>query len=85
METVAYRKIEEIVSAYGDIRLHVGEQDASELGPCILDPETRNVVQIGVEDIDKTNNLFEILMGTAVVPRREWLLEHSEEARDDIW
>lgn len=63
----------------------LGEQDASELGPCILDPETRNVAQITVENIDKTNNLFEILMGTAVVPRREWLLEHSEEARDDIW
>ena len=85
METVAYRKIEEIVSTYGDIRLYVGEQDPEELGPCILDPETRNVAQITVEDIKKTNTLFEILMGTSVPPRREWLLSHSEEANDNLW
>ena len=63
----------------------LGEQDANELGPCILDPETRNVSQITVEDIKKTNELFEILMGTSVPPRREWLLTHSEEASDNIW
>ena len=63
----------------------LGEQDPDELGPCILDPETRNVAQITVEDINKTNTLFDILMGTNVPPRRQWLLEHSEEADDNIW
>ena len=63
----------------------LGEQDSSELGPCILDPETRNVAQIGVEDKTKADNLFDILMGTVVAPRREWLLAHSEEASDNIW
>jgi len=63
----------------------LGEQDAEELGPCILDPETRNVAQVTVNDIEKTDNLFEILMGTHVPPRRDWLLAHSEEASDNIW
>jgi DNA gyrase subunit B len=63
----------------------LGEQDSSELGPCILDPETRNVAQIGVEDKTKADELFDILMGTVVAPRREWLLAHSEEASDNIW
>lgn len=63
----------------------LGEQDADELGPCILDKETRNVAQITVEDAKKANELFEILMGTSVPPRREWLLAHSEEASDNIW
>jgi DNA gyrase subunit B len=63
----------------------LGEQDSSELGPCILDPETRNVAQIGVEDKIKADELFDILMGTVVAPRREWLLAHSEEASDNIW
>ena len=67
------------------MELHVGEQDSSELGPCILDPETRNVAQIGVEDKIKADELFDILMGTVVAPRREWLLAHSEEASDNIW
>ena len=63
----------------------LGEQDADELGPCILDPETRNVAQITVEDAKAADALFEILMGTAVPPRREWLLAHSEEASDNLW
>ena len=62
-----------------------GEQNAEELGPCILDPETRNVAQITVEDVEEAQKLFEILMGTSVSPRREWLLAHSEEASDNIW
>lgn len=63
----------------------LGEQDSSELGPCILDPETRNVAQITVENKNETDKLFDILMGTVVAPRREWLLAHSEEASDNIW
>ena len=63
----------------------LGEQDADELGPCILDPATRNVAQITVQDAKEADSLFEILMGTAVPPRREWLLAHSEEASDNLW
>ena len=67
------------------LRTKWGEQDADELGPCILDPDTRNVAQVTVEDAKKADELFEILMGTSVPPRREWLLAHSEEASDNIW
>lgn len=58
----------------------LGEQDASELGDCLLDPQTRNVNQITVNDIEKTEKLFEIFMGTSVPPRREYILQFSEEA-----
>ena len=63
----------------------LGEQDSSELGPSILDPETRNVAQIVVNNIEEANDLFDTLMGTHVPPRREWLLIHSEEADENIW
>lgn len=63
----------------------LGEQDASELGPAILDPATRNVKQIIVPNKDAADELFETLMGTKVPPRRAWLLEHSEEANDNLW
>lgn len=52
---------------------------------CLLDPDTRNVIQVVVNDIDEADKLFNILMGTSVPPRREWLLAHSEEASDNIW
>ena len=57
----------------------LGEQDPEELEACLLAPSTRNVQQITVDDAKAANNLFEIFMGTAVVPRREYILAHSEE------
>lgn len=58
----------------------LGEQDPEELGQCLLEPETRNVQQIIVSDYNETSKLFDIFMGTAVPPRRAYILEHSEEA-----
>lgn len=63
----------------------LGEQDAEELGECLLNPSTRNVAQIKVENELSTKILFETLMGPSVPPRRKWLLEHSEEANDNLW
>ena len=60
----------------------LGEQDADELSECLLDPATRNVVQITIEDIKKTNTLFETFMGPSVGPRRDYILKFSEEAND---
>lgn len=58
----------------------LGEQDPEELGQCLLEPETRNVQQIIVSDYNETSKLFDVFMGTAVPPRRAYILEHSEEA-----
>ena len=55
------------------------------MGECLLDPSTRNVAQIKVENELSTKILFETLMGPSVPPRRKWLLEHSEEASDNLW
>lgn len=62
----------------------LGEQDATELGESILDYETRDLAQVIVEDVKKADELFNILMGNNVPPRREFLLAHSEEAEDVI-
>lgn len=58
----------------------LGEQDAEELSECLLDLKTRNIAQITVKDVNEANRLFEIFMGTAVPPRREYILKYSEEA-----
>lgn len=58
----------------------LGEQDPEELATCLLDPETRNVVQIVVTDVQKTDRLFDILMGPSVPPRKEYMIKHAEEA-----
>lgn len=61
----------------------LGEQDATELAEALLNPETRNVAKLVVENKIETANLIEILLGPSVPPRREFLLKHSEEANDN--
>lgn len=56
--------------------------DPDELAQCLLNPETRYIEQITVADIKQTDTLLEILMGTSVPPRKEYILQHSEEAND---
>ena len=60
----------------------LGEQDASELKECLLEPSTRNVQQIIVDDYEKADDLFNIFMGTAVEQRRDWILTYSDQAND---
>lgn len=61
----------------------LGEQDANELAEALLNPETRNVARLVVEDKVATANLIEILMGNSVPPRRAYLLAHEEEANEN--
>ena len=58
----------------------LGEQDSDELAEALLNPDTRNVLQLVVEDEKETANLIEVLLGPSVPPRREYLLAHEEEA-----
>lgn len=61
----------------------LGEMDSDELAECLLEPETRNVIQLTVEDFGKTDKMFQDLYGRAVGPRVEFLSEHLEEANVD--
>jgi DNA gyrase subunit B len=58
----------------------LGEQDPEELEECLLNPATRNIAQITVNDVNEAAKLFEIFMGPTVAPRKDWILQHSEEA-----
>ena len=76
-----YNFIEEIVSTIRNNGVYVGEQDAEELEECLLNPETRNVAQIIVSDEKEAFKLLDILMGTNVTPRKEYVLKYAEDAR----
>ena len=58
----------------------LGEMDVEELEESLLNPETRLLKQITVEDIQATDILFDQLMGTTVVPRKKYIEAHSHEA-----
>lgn len=61
----------------------LGEQDSEELSHCLLEPENRNIYQLTVSDVGKTDMMFEDLYGKKVEPRVKFLSEHLEEARID--
>ena len=60
----------------------LGEQDSTELYEALLDPETRNIAQLTVENEKAAALLIETLLGPSVPPRRIYLLQHAEEAND---
>jgi len=57
----------------------LGEQDSEELSVSLLDPATRNVYQLCVEDYAKTDKMFEDLYGKKVEARVRYIQEHGEE------
>lgn len=46
----------------------------------LVNPEKRILNQITVADVEKADILFDNLMGTAIIPRKEFIKEHSKEA-----
>ena len=62
----------------------LGEMDAEQLWETTLNPETRILKQIEIEDARMASEITELLMGTDVLPRRTFIYEHATEAELDI-
>ena len=62
----------------------LGEMDASQLWDTTLDPETRLLKRIEIEDARMASEITEMLMGTDVPPRRAFIHEHAHDAELDI-
>jgi DNA gyrase subunit B len=60
----------------------LGEMNAEELRQTTLDPANRTLLQITMEDAGAADDIFRILMGDKVEPRREFIEKHALEARN---
>jgi DNA gyrase subunit B len=47
-----------------------------------MDPSTRTLIQVTIEDAIKADEIFTILMGGKVEPRREFIEKHAKEVRN---
>ena len=62
----------------------LGEMDAEQLWETTLNPETRMMKRIEIEDARMASGVTEMLMGTEVPPRRAFIYENATEAELDI-
>ena len=62
----------------------LGEMDAEQLWETTLNPETRLLKLVEIEDARMASSVTEMLMGTEVPPRRAFIYENATEAELDI-
>ncbi|MCS6850390.1 MAG: DNA gyrase subunit B [Gemmataceae bacterium] len=60
----------------------LGEMDGEELWETTLDPAKRTLMQVKLEDALKADEMFRILMGEKVEPRRDFIQKHALEVKD---
>ena len=79
-------ELEEFKKTIGDKKITVnrmkglGEMSVDETEETLTDPDNRIIKQITVEDAAAADKLFNDLMGTAIVARKDFIKEHSKEA-----
>lgn len=62
----------------------LGEMNPEELWETTMNPETRVLKKIIIEDAEDADNTFEMLMGTEVPPRRRFIQTHAKAANLDV-
>lgn len=62
----------------------LGEMDASQLWETTLDPETRILKKVEIEDAANASAVTEMLMGSDVAPRKKFIHDNAKEAQLDI-
>jgi DNA gyrase subunit B len=62
----------------------LGEMNAEELWETTMDPNARRLKKVTIEDAAKADEVFTMLMGDEVAPRKRFIQTHSKQANIDV-
>ena len=62
----------------------LGEMDADQLWETTLNPATRKLKRVEIDDFYEADHITELLMGTEVPPRKKFIYDHAREALLDV-
>ena len=60
----------------------LGEMNPDQLWETTMNPETRTLLQVKLEDIAGVEDIFSTLMGDEVEPRRNFIQQHAQEVKN---
>ncbi len=60
----------------------LGEMNPEQLWETTMDPTTRTLLQVTIEDATEADRVFDMLMGSSVPPRRRFILTHAKSVRN---
>ena len=63
----------------------LGEMDATQLWETTMDPKTRSLIKVSIQDAALAEKRVRVLMGDKVDPRKEWIEENVEFSLEDSY